>query len=224
MMSHVEQRQLLPRRLEISYQMFTESDDDDEDIMKDMSDAHNLSFLSVDLFMAMIDHSIVTDIDNLPIVDQWTDDYFDNNVIVLPELIEGELLAALHRKLNVITHKSTVIPLVQIKDMDENLTFSLGLSDVDTRILPEQDEWLGEYPYWETAWWNRNDISTYDNFAETKREWTAWKKEQPRLDQIAQEPLRMLSKSINNITGPGELIEIDFKEKSKAKAWTPRVV
>lgn len=224
MVASIDQRHIEPRQFQISYEMFTTSEIDNE---KEATKAHNKSYLAIDIFLSMIDQSIVTNLEYLPDVDQLSEDYFGNNIIVLPEALEGVLLAALHRKFNTITHEFSMVPIVEIKDVDADMTYSLSLEDPETDILPAQEEWLGEYPYWDDPWWTRNDVSTYDNFAETKKEQTLWRKKSKslHLDLVSQKPLEMIEKNINMLAArenPAEVIDVDFVEDNKT--WKPRLV
>ena len=67
---------------------------------------------------------------------------------------------------NSISLDNIIVDSIKVTDTDTNITYDY--EDTDGEIpdfLPYQDEFMGERSIYELPWWERNDISTYDNFA-----------------------------------------------------------
>lgn len=218
--------------LNISYSMYTNlvTQDDDGDINAQME--QNTSYCKINMFLDSVCNNAMV-IDRGDQVDlDTTVNNFDNTLIVLPMLNESTLLACLHSKLNSISGENTYVDVLKFHDTTEGVTYTYDTSEDEQMVYPElpetQTEWLGDYPYWETSWWKRNDISTYDRGAEEKEEWDEWikTKSEQNIDQLNRETFNEIETGIaeafgksvsEEVTKKGELVEIDFSKK-KAKA------
>jgi hypothetical protein len=218
--------------LNISYSMYTNlvTQDDDGDINAQME--QNTSYCKINMFLDSVCNNAMV-IDRGDQIDlDTTVNNFDNTLIVLPMLNESTLLACLHSKLNSISGENTYVDVLKFHDTTEGVTYTYDTSEDEQMVYPElpetQTEWLGDYPYWETSWWKRNDISTYDRGAEEKEEWDEWikTKSEQNIDQLNRETFNEIEtgmaeafgKSVQEqVTKKGELVEIDFSKK-KAKA------
>lgn len=215
----------------ILFTMMTLSPDGSPESISEARINHSVNFAKCLTFLElMLDHSILlsADADNdlLSVLAPY-----NNNLISLPEANESSLLAALHCKLNTICGEHTHVNLVKLTDTVQGLSYSYYQEEKD--VYPElpssQSEWLGEFPYWDTPWWFRNDITTLDRSAESQEEFDAWM--EARADTDMDTANFALFEEIENTvraaaegnlsTSPGELIEVDFEQK---KPWKPTVV
>lgn len=218
--------------LNISYSMYTNlvTQDDDGDINAQLE--QNTSYCKINMFLDSVCNNAMV-IDRGDQVDlDTTVNNFDNTLIVLPMLNESTLLACLHSKLNSISGENTYVDVLKFHDTTEGVTYTYDTSEDEQMVYPElpetQTEWLGELPYWDTPWWKRTDISTYDRGAEEKEEWDEWikTKSEQNIDQLNRETFNEIETGIaeafgksvsEEVTKKGELVEIDFSKK-KAKA------
>lgn len=213
--------------LHISYSMFTLVNGTNNSEIEAQVE-QNTSYCKINMFLdTIVNNCTAVDINDLSELDALTQ-MFDNPMMVMPTLNESTLLAVIHSKMNAISGDNTYIEKLKLKDMDEGVTYTYDTSEDELFEYPElpetQIEWLGEYPYWDTAWWGRNDISIYDNGAKDRDEYDAWvdAKKENNVDAENQDALKQIEKGIReafNNAEPdkkGELVEIDFVKK-KAK-------
>jgi hypothetical protein len=215
----------------ILFTMITLAPDDSAESISEARINHSINFAKCLTFLElMLDHAIIlsADVDDnlLSVLGPYT-----NNLISLPEVNETHLLAALHCKLNTICGENTHVNLVKLTDNIQGLSYSYFQEDKD--IYPElpfeQADWLGEFPYWDTPWWNRNDITTLDRSADTQEEYDEWQKALTEsemelantalFDEI-EATVRAAAEGISSASS-GELIEVDFEQK---RPWKPTLV
>ena len=214
--------------LKISYSMYTNmlTQDDEGDVIAQME--QNTSYCKINMFLdSVCNNAMVIDRGDQFDLDT-TVNHFENTLIVLPLLNESTLLACLHSKLNSISGENTYVDVLKFHDTTEGVTYTYDTSDDEQMVYPElpdsQAEWLGDYPYWETSWWKRNDISTYDRGAECEEEWEEWikTKSEQSIDQLNRETFNEIESGIAEAFGKdaptarskkGELVEIDFTKK-----------
>jgi len=147
---------------------------------------------------------------------------------VLPDFLENTFCSALHCKLNTISGPNTHVEKLKVSNKSENIVYTLTSDDLNEDYgLPTINEWLGEFPYWNVAWWYRDDITTIDRAASTSEELKAWQKEkkEQKIDEknyalfsdIEEDILRIYKEAYRNVdaSAKGELIEIDFQNRDK---------
>ena len=116
-------------------------------------------------------------------------------------------------------------------DKYDKLTYTYIIEDKDTLYpLPEQTDWLGDFPYWDTPWWYREDVTTYDRGANDEKEYLDWQleKEENNIDkinlkyfeEIEEEVIKLYNEMKDETKGEdepkkGELISVDFGNKNK---------
>jgi hypothetical protein len=219
--------------LEISYVIITDlTDPSEEEIMRAHLD-QNVGFAKINVFLEnMIDGCVaITAEASVDPAIRETIDRLDNNVLMLPDLTEVTLMSALISKMNAITAENTSVRELSIRNVRDKVTYSFMCDeqdDSDYDDLPTAKEWLGEFPYWEKTWWERDDISTYDRGAKDEEELKNWKKnaEEQRIDELNKQTFREVEQDVTAIflkvanqhtkeEHAGELIEVDFSKKNK---------
>lgn len=210
---------------DLSFTMVTEADEQDSKSVLEAQLKQNISYTKILTFIeGVLDHSVVFDgyqQDNL----YSNLGEYNNNFVVLPGLSESVLISAIHSKLNVIVEQDTFVDCVTMKDTTNNLSYQYVVTpDEGYSELPDSGNWIGEFPFWETPWWHRNDISTTDNDAQTQEQYDKWLevKESGNVDEMNkktfQEIEQQLTELFNEVkkikTGPGEIIEVDFLKKT----------
>lgn len=216
--------------LELSYVIATEVDDPTAEKLLQAQLDQNVGFAKINIFVEnMMDNNILVTVPGTEILGEKLD-IFENNIVMLPDLTEVTLMSTLYAKFNTITGRDTNVKSISIKNIRDNVTYSFDLGDEeddDYTELPTATEWLGDYPYWEKTWWERDDISTYDKGAETLEELESWKihSRENRVDELNRQTFIEIEKEVTsvfdrvtqerdkNTEHAGELIEIDFKHK-----------
>lgn len=212
--------------LELSYVISTDVVDPTEEILLQAQLDQNVGFAKINIFIEnMLNNNILITAEGAKEMGEKID-IFENNIVMLPDLTEVTLLAALYAKFNSITAENTSVKALSLRNVRDNVTYSYEIDEddeVDNMELPTAKEWLGEYPYWENTWWERNDISTYDKAAETEEELNKWKKyaAESKIDELNKQTFEEIEEevgavfqrvvnSINKGQASGELIEVDF--------------
>jgi len=189
----------------------------------------NISYSTVNAFLwDQIHQSVIYDLESKQAVENIFSPY-TNNFIFLPSITESVLLNCLHAKLNTICHETSIIEVVTLKEMDEEIEYEMFSDDFDYSGLPTMKDWLGDYPVWDTPWWYRKDFSTYDNYFPNKEEYDEYF-ENTDINNVAEQ----MSKPIKDIEQhvkadmikdseepvekeKGQLIEVDFFKKKHLK-------
>ena len=198
--------------------------------------AQNKSFSKINMLIEQIlDNSILATADN---TDTKMLEKYSNNFIILPDLTETTLIAALHCKFNHIINEGSAVNQVTLNETTENVTYTYLIDNFDESTwldLPDTNEWLTELSCWESSWWFRHDISTFDRICEDQAELDAWKivKEEEEVDAKNQEALTMIDDVYETMFDEhpeklsGEIVDLtEFKDAKikKQKGWKPRLV
>ena len=211
--------------LNISYSMFTMVNGTDASDIEAQVE-QNTSYCKINMFLeSIVNNCTAVDIDDLVALDPLVK-MFDNPLMGMPALNETTLLALIHSKMNAISGNNTHIEKLKLFDLDEGVAYTYDTSESEEMDYPElpetQIEWLGEFPYWDIAWWCRNDISIYDRGAKDSAEYDAWieAKEKNNVDAENKDSLLQIEKGIREAfiddvpEKKGELVEIDFVKKT----------
>lgn len=218
----------------LTYQMFSMATEGDFGVQ---SINQNKAFLKINTFLnTIIDNSVAFRMEDMLKVDRFLAEY-DNNLMVLPDLDDITLMETLHRKLQTIAGEYTCISKLSLKDQDTGLTYH-GFFDEETKYhLPSQKEFAGEMSYWEFPWWDRYDVLTFDNFADTQEEIDEHRSntDLEKLTNLFDKVDENIEDIINNAKAglivddtvedkkPGEVVSLDQAKKKKRK-WKPTVV
>lgn len=214
----------------IMFTMVTMAPDDSEKSIKEARIAHSVNFAKCLTFLElMLDHSMIIPAD-LPqgLISELAP--YNNNLISLPEVNETCLLAALHSKLNVICGGSTHVNIMRISDKVQGLSYTYQQEDAlggYPELPATQAEWLGDMPYWDTAWWLRPDVTTLDRNADSQEEMDVWLDAKLEADMdnantaLFDEIERSVREAASDDQPSGELIEVDFERKTP---WKPTIV
>lgn len=221
----IEEKRISPIQAEISFTITTLADMSTPESMIEAQLNQNISYAKVVAFIeGMLKESIFL---------EWspelsnTDSIINicnNNPVVFPNLDEATICAALHSKLNAITHEDTAVDIITYHDIDSNCKFRYVQDNDEDYNLPTQDEWLGEFPYWPKPWWERNDISTMDNSADSQESLDKWLEvfEEEGVDETNTETFREIEEEVTSLFNEangikkleGTLIEVDFTNKT----------
>jgi len=215
------------RNFDLNYTMFSLPAKSDNG---NSSKNQNKGFLKVNYFIKnMLDNSFVFTSEDLPIVEMFSSG-FDNNFLVVPDVTDTTILEALHCKLNVLCGDGTVIDSLVLSDTDTGIGYEV-FTDTETAYkLPSAAQWLGELSFWEKPWWERYDVTTFDNYAESAEDLADFRKSEAyngalsvELDEIDQQ----VDQLFNQIHGKvGEVIDLEDLRRNSVKknSWKPTVV
>jgi hypothetical protein len=228
------------KNFKISFSMITMMHQDGDPLTAQLN--QNISFSKVLYFLTEVfDESILFEKDHKEDIFKYLSTC-DNNLVVLPDLSEGTIVTALHRKLNSIAHETTHVHHVKLNDTDLDLTYKYTCTTDEDELfdgLPEMEDWMGELSYWEEPWWARGDQLTWDHAAADAEElelhrgkgldgndinpYEAFEEIETQLKGIFQEALVEAGLAEQ---AEGEVIEVDFekKETKSREKWTPTVI
>jgi hypothetical protein len=219
---HSGESLLIPKHYILKYTLQTEDEEfDQEKVLA----AHNLSYELIDFFVTgVLNNSAVVDVETIDIADEFISQYFENNIVVTPGFGEGMLIACLHTKLNTIIDDMSTVVTLSLHDDDGELSHILTIEDEGVNILPNHEDWMGEFPFWKTSWWNDTNSRTYDNYNVTKKDQTAWnrRKKKDKIDELLSVPFEIIKGNIEEQTAvekDGEVIDLASRKK-----WKPEVV
>lgn len=218
-----------PNRYKITLSLRTHAES-----ITDVNKAYHISNDIIEYFVnAILHNSIITDIDNIALAETICPPY-ENNLLVLPSAIDFYICACLYYKFNTIIDKISTIESLRLTNLGSKTTHTMDINEAHV-VLPDQHTWLGEFPFWKTPWWERNDCSTYDNFCDNSSTYTKWCKyaKEEKIAEYTTAPLKKIRKRIiNEFSGKsnkpaktdteGELILVDFA-KTEPK-WQPKIV
>lgn len=203
---------------EISFSLVTHSNGDAADAQL----THNVNFAKLTTLLECINNGIVLDIHDMDIAAAAFLGKYHNHVMVLPDTSEMTMLAALHKKMNTICSEHSVVEVVRLKDKVENIRYEYINTDHEYEELPCNSEWVTEMSYWQEPWWDRVDISTHDQHAETTEELQNWfrTKDQHDVEQHNTELFQLIEQevinAVNQLNGEpqsqcsGQVVSVDF--------------
>lgn len=218
------------KNYELSFSMFSMPLKGDDFI--ETSKNQNKAFMKVNYFIkTVLDCSISYTVDDTLRMKTIFGEA-ENNFITLPDFAETTLLEVIHSKLSVLSGKSTFIDQMSLKDIDSNVGYDLIPDPVPAYNLPDKDEWVSKFSFYHTPWWQRYDISTFDDEASDAKELKKFRAAIAAADNgnelslIDGEVNSIFDgddeTSINEIIKPGEVINLDeIKKKGK---WEPKIV
>lgn len=230
------------KNYKVTFSMVTEMNGDDADTMTAQVD-QNISFSKVLFFLTEIfDESILFE-------KQHKEDIFkylcthDNNLVVLPDLSEGTIVTALHRKMNSISHENTHVHHVKLTDTDLDLTYKYTCTTEEEEVfdgLPDTADWMGKLSIWDQPWWARGDQLTWDHTADSEEELESVRgrgldgaeiNPYAAFEEIEAQLLGMFEEAMVDAgllaQKEGEVIEVDFENKKpieKTEKWQPTVI
>jgi len=224
-----EGKSILIQNMDLTFDMLTREDSTDEDALMDAQIKQNVSFgKAMGWIEGYLNQSIMFE-------NKIAEFGFDlnNNIVLLPDLTENTVCAAIHCKLNSIIEEDSYIARVVIYDRDDQVKYSYTADAEDDYPLPTLKEWLGPRSYWDIPWWYREDVTTYDKAASSAEEYTEWMKArlESGLDEKNMQMFNDIEEEVRSVftsvlqeskpeekmakaeKAPGEVIKIDFANK-----------
>lgn len=215
--------------VDLSFTLITEADSDSMDDIGQARIDQNSSFTKIVTFAeSILNETVVFDINDSKIITEHFGK-LQNNFMMLPNVSEMTIMAALHCKLNHIINDNSYVTSISCNEKIQNLTFSYTLIDdlEGYTELPSDAEWCPEFSYWDTPWWSRRDIVTIDRVAADQEEYDNWLAvDKIKVEASSQDLLKAIDDQYIDLFSDteikeGDIIEVDFEQK---KSWGPRLV
>ena len=229
---------------ELTFSLVTEPKEHTPEGLNKAQLNQNLSFAKCIAFLdSYVNYSCVLEADkklDSSIFDFLQD--WDNTLVVLPDMHESTITSAIHAKLNTICEEGSHIDEITWNDTTDNVCYRY-YNDLDDDNkgyddLPNINDWMGEYSYFDIPWWFRNDTSTIDRPGENQEEVDKWiaHKEKIGYEDLVLATFRDIEENINVLWDdirktvdkdkkePGELIDLASFKSDKKEKWKPTLV
>ena len=153
-----------------------------------------------------------------------------NPLFITPVANVTYVTNCLFAKFNAFCSRSVRVSSITVTDLESGIeykTSSTSGSIDDVATLPVQDQWMGDLSIHDIPWWHRDDVSAYDNRAESVEEQAELKKRLSDNHELLNEEWTLIEKEVRNFIDPdsseGEIINLEDFKKTKKK-WKPKLV
>jgi len=210
----------------ITFSLQTEAENNSKAELEVAQKNQNISFSRISTFLdSIVNDSIVIERHD-PALSQFSS--MINNIIMLPKVADMVLVSALHAKLNSIILPNSFVSQVTINDIREDMTFEYHAIDEDYDELPSNESWCPEFSYWDTPWWFREDIITYDSAASDISNYHEWLNsgEKDKIESFSVMLFDEINEQFDKLfdsesrSEPGMVIDVDFSQKK----FVPKLV
>ena len=217
-----------PNQYTISWSMYAELEGESTDI-EALSIEQNISFHRISHFLKYY-------VNNCIWYDQHScrtiESHFtttDNVFLVTPDVNITYFTNCLFAKFNSICKPNITVCNIEVLDHDTNISYDYEDTEGEIpEFLPLQEEFMGPLSIYDTPWWERDDISTYDNFASDDDELITIRTNLAEKKDILNADFEMIELEVKHqmsnagMIEAGEVVEVDFKHKKKK--WKPKLV
>ena len=163
----------------------------------------------------------------------------DNALMVTPNTNISTLCHTLFSKFNSISKPDIHVSDIKMFDFATNMSYDYqDDAYIIPNSLPEQKDFMGELSVYEQPWWERDDVSTYDNRALNTEELTNIRQKLLESEDILQRDFKEIEEAVTmhltdkdmsemteeDVKKTAELIQLDDIRKKKKKAWKPKLV
>ena len=219
-----------PFTFKIAWTMFA-SISEDIDILE-LSIQQNIAYQKIE---HMIKHYLNNSLWYSPTNNNTIDAHFSasqNVLIVTPDTNVMYIANCLFAKFNAICQSDIIVGKVAVQDTGTGITYTVEDSEGGLpEILPLQDEFMGELSMYDIPWWNRSDVSTYDNKALDFEELGQIRENLAKSKELLEQDWKMIEDDVrtymaDNTEGltDAEIIEIDFSKAKKSSPFVPKIV
>ena len=217
-----------PNQYTISWSMYAQLDEDSSDI-ESLSLEQNISYHRICHFLKYY-------VNNCLWYDQHScrtiESHFtttDNVFLVTPDVNITYFTNCLFAKFNSICKPNITVCNIEVLDHDTNISYDYEDTEGEIpEFLPLQVDFMGPLSIYDTPWWERDDISTYDNFALDEDELISVRENLADKKDILNADFEMIESEVKHqmsnagMIEAGEVVEVDFKHKKKK--WKPKLV
>jgi len=226
-----------PNRFNISWSMFASlhPDSDADQLAIDQ----NISYQKIHHFLSYyVDNSLWYAPESMECMDNHFSST-DNALMVTPNTNISILSNSLFAKFNSISKPDIHISDLKIYDFATNMSYDYNDEEyIIPAALPQQKDFMGELSVYEQPWWERDDVSTYDNKALDEKELHDVRMKLLEAEDLLERDFRTIEEEVKaHLSTPefaelsdeeklktAELIKLDDIRKKKKKAWKPKLV
>jgi hypothetical protein len=212
----------------IKFGMYATFDDTVEDV-NDLSVEQNISYQRIQHFIKYYLHDSLW-YDKFAL--RTIENHFastDNVFVITPEVNITYLTNCLFAKFNAICKNHITVSNIGVVDLETGITYDYEDEEGEVpEFLPYQSEFMGDLSIYDTVWWERDDISTYDNYALDEQELILIRKNLAEQKDVLDADFNMIEQEVRSqmsqagFIPEGEVVEVDFKLKQKK--WKPKLV
>tara|TARA_B110000858_G_scaffold198444_1_gene265114 strand:- start:4852 stop:5598 length:747 start_codon:yes stop_codon:yes gene_type:complete len=212
----------------IKFGMYATFDDTVEDV-NDLSVEQNISYQRIQHFIKYYLHDSLW-YDKFAL--RTIENHFastDNVFVITPEVNITYLTNCLFAKFNAICKNHITVSNIGVVDLETGITYDYEDEEGEVpEFLPYQSEFMGDLSIYDTVWWERDDISTYDNYALDEQELILIRKNLAEQKDVLDADFNMIEQEVRSqmsqagFIPEGEVVEVDFK--TKQKKWKPKLV
>lgn len=154
----------------------------------------------------------------------------ENLLLITPDANFTCLGLCLYAKLNSLCSNSIVVTELYLEDTRINQSFEYSDLDGEMPIqLPTQLEFMGENSIWESPWWERDDLFTYDSRVENSEDLAETRENVQKAIARIQDDFQIIEDQVRGMLNPqegeeAEVIEVDFSKLTSKEEWKPKLV
>jgi len=152
-----------------------------------------------------------------------------NVLLITPANNVMYLASCLFAKFNSICDEHIFVNKIELLETATGIKYTITDDDgLLPDVLPQQVDFMGPLSVYEKPWWERSDVSTYDNRALDEEELKLIREKLEESKELLEEDFKQIDKDVETYmtTTPEEVAEvIDLESrKKKNKKWTPKIV
>jgi len=221
-----------PFQFNISWTMFASVGESDD--ILELSIQQNIAYQKIE---HMIRHYLNNCLWYNPNNTNTIDEHFSasqNVLMVTPDTNVMYIANCLFAKFNSICNADITVGKVEVQDCSTGITYTVEDSEgAIPLILPEQSEFMGKLSMYDDPWWERSDVSTYDNTALSEEELVLIRDNLEKSKDLLEQDWKLIETDVREYMtdasdgkSDAEIIEIEFarSKSEKAKGWTPKIV
>ncbi len=217
-----------PFNFVVSWSMFASYEDDDISI-EELSIKQNISYQKIEhLIRNYINNSIWYEPDAIPVIDAHFPSS-QNVLMVTPGTNVMHIANCLFAKFNSICDDYITVCKLEVQDSATGISYNIEDYDGEIpAILPKQENFMGELSVYDTPWWERSDVSTYDNRCLSKEEQDKVRSNLADSKELLEEDFKQIEKDVRSYMtvtkeSAAEIIDLE-QQRVKNKKWTPKIV
>lgn len=217
-----------PFNFNISWTMYASSYNNDDITLEELSIKQNIAYQKIEhLLRNYINNAIWYDDSAIQVIDCHFPSS-QNVLFITPASNVMYVANCLFAKFNAICGKHITVCKLELTDVSTGLSYNI---EDDTGsipdILPDQKDFMGELSVYELPWWERTDVSTYDNKCLSEEEQTKVRSTLDESKELLEEDFKQIESDVRSYmtTKPdeAEIIDLD-SQRIKNKKWKPKIV
>lgn len=175
-----------------------------------------------------LNNSIWYDVNDMKVIDNNFSSS-QNVLLITPANNVMYLASCLFAKFNSICDDHIFVNKIELYENATGIKYTIEDDEgLLPDVLPEQADFMGPLSVYEKPWWERGDVSTYDNRALDEDELKLIREKLDESKELLEEDFKQIDKDVETYMSatPEEVAEvIDLEQQRvKSKKWTPKVI